>query len=282
MPLLTQVWDDVAHLCLQRRLDRLTRFRTMRRFGQVLGESARTAVISESMAAAYSTRYGARCEVIQHGASDQTTARINPTSSEEFVIGFSGGMYCPSAWKSFFEALAHLNWQAGGKRLRLVVMSGQISFSTHSLANVEYLGWRPDKEVQERLSRCDLLYLPQPFEHFQRPLAELSFPTKLSAYVSTGRPILVHGPPYASVVGFNETHPLGICCTTTDSVWIGETIDRFISDLKAYEKAAESVAHVANTVLSRPRFIEQVKSFLRPVSEEMSHGRSTDNAVGYG
>ncbi|MDI1253514.1 hypothetical protein [Thermomonas sp.] len=262
VPLLAHVWDDVGHLSQQRGLDAFSRWRIERRFGRLLATAEHTAVIGESMAASYTQRYGARCQIVRHGVSDSVVARGLPTSDEEFVIGFSGGMYCPSAWTAFQAALGKLGWKVGGKRVRLIVMSGQVTFSAQSPAQVEFLGWRDDEEVHARLSGCDLLYLPQPFEPAQRELSELSFPTKLSAYVSTGRPILVHAPEYASVSLFSHEHPVGVVCNSLVPERLASVIEGLAIDAKLYAGAASASAKVANTVLSRGSFHAQVRTFL--------------------
>lgn len=262
VPLLAHVWDDVDHLCRQRGLDALTRRRTQRRFGDLLARAERTAVIGESMARHYTQRYGARCQIVRHGVADGVLPREAQTSPGEFLIGFSGGMYCPSAWKSFQAALDTLGWRVGGKRIRFVVMSGHVSFKTRSPAQVDYLGWRGDAEVHERLAACDLLYLPQPFESSQRELAELSFPTKLSAYVCTGRPVLVHAPRHASLPEFARKHPLGHVCTSLDPAAIAMAIEQIATDPDRYAEASRASATIANTVLSRANFSSQVRAFV--------------------
>jgi len=268
VPVIAHVWDDVDHLTQQRGLDLFTRRRTARRFARILAKADRTAVIGEAMGEHYTKRFGARCQIIRHGVSDATMPRDAPTSADEFVIGFSGGMYCQSAWKAFQAALAKLNWHVAGKRIRFVVMSGHVSFSSQSPAHVEYLGWRADDEVHARLSECDLLYLPQPFEPSQRALAELSFPTKLSAYVATGRPVMIHGPDHASLVRFAREHPVGLVCTSLAPESIAQLIEAFAVDTAAYRNAAHAAASIANTDLSRSSFVGQVRSFLREESPE--------------
>ncbi|GHC05655.1 hypothetical protein [Thermomonas carbonis] len=262
VPLLAHVWDDVNHLSRQQGLDAMTRWRTERRFGSLLARAERTAVIGETMSAHYSACYGARCQIVRHGVADGIVARDRPTGSDEFVIGFSGGMYCPSAWNAFQAALDRLGWQTAGKRIRLVVMSGQVTFKTSSPARVDYLGWRSDAEVHERLATCDLLYLPQPFEASQRELAELSFPTKLSAYVSTGRPVLVHAPQHASLPVFARAYPLGQVCTSLDPAVIAAVIQQLATEPGLYAESARASTAIANSVLSKTNFSAQVRAFV--------------------
>lgn len=270
LPVLTHVWDDVDHLTQQRELDALTRRRTARRFATLLAGSERTAVIGESMLANYQRRYGARCQIVRHGVDGDVSSHSASAPKEEYVIGFSGGMYCPSAWKAFLSALALLSWRIAGKPVRFVVMGGHVWFSTRVPTNIEYLGWRSDREVQARLANCDLLYLPQPFERSQRPLAELSFPTKLSAYVGSGVAVLVHGPEYASVVQFAGEHRVGPVCTQLDPQDLAKRITEFAEDRAAVLAAKDTVAFVAKEVLSRCSFARQVQAFLADRTDPLS------------
>jgi len=262
VPVLAHVWDDVEHLTRQRRLDAFTRRRTAARFARVLTRSRCTAVIGDAMGENYARRFGVRWQVIRQGVADQTLPREERTRDGEFVIGFSGGMYCPSAWKALLDALGQVGWTIGGRPVRLVVMSGHVWFSTRSPTNIQFKGWVPEAEAHRTLASCDLLYLPQPFEPAQRPLAELSFPTKLSAYVSTGRPVFVHAPKYASLVAFAQTHPVGPLCSSRDPAVVAKTLEAFASSATAYADAARASADVANTVLSRASFVAQVQAFL--------------------
>lgn len=262
LPLIAHVWDDIEHLTTQRNMDRLTRKRVGERFGRLLARSQRCAVIGEQMAAHYGKVYGAACEIVRHGVSDGVSTATGQTSRDEFLIGFSGGMYCPSAWKALQKALERLHWRVGERPVRLVVMSGKIGFDTRAPANVTFLGWRSDAEVHVELGKCDLLYLPQPFEASQRPLAELSFPTKLSAYVSTGKPVLVHGPGYASVIPFAHAHGFGPVCESLDPALLAAEIERTATDPARHASYCRGSAHVAASVLSRSEFRRQVQTFV--------------------
>ncbi|SRR6056297_3265781 len=266
VPVLAHVWDDVDHLTQQRNLDAATRSRTRKRFSRLLQHAQKTAVICEAMQQAYETQHGAKCQIVRHGLSDDVVAQAKPTSSREFRIGFSGGMYAPSAWKTLLEALNLLGWRVNHKRIRFVVMSSHVRFTAQAPANIEFLGWRDTAEVARQLSACDLLYLPQPFETHHDAIAQLSFPTKMSAYANVGRPILVHTPTYGSLSKFYQQYPVGGLCQELKAEKIAAIIRTLAEDEAAYGKAAEAVAQVAMNVLSRSQFEQQVRSFLQQSS----------------
>lgn len=276
-PFLAHVWDDVEHICWQRRLDRLTRSRTTRRFGSLLAQAERTAVIGEAMAAEYEQRYNARCQIVRHGVTDEVEPRDRPRSDTEFRIGFSGGMYAPLAWQALLDALETLEWQVGERRVRLLVLGSDVRLRTRGPANVEFLGWQPPEVVKSMLSKCDLLYLPQPFGSALQPLSRLSFPTKLSMYVSSGCPVLIHTPEYGSLVEFARQHELPSVCTTLNIETLAGLITSLATDSDRFRKAAAAAARVAQTVLSHTTFREQTQMFL--AEEIQPETRHVDVAI---
>lgn len=267
LPLLSHVWDDVHHLCAQRKLDITIRRRTARRFGSILQRSQRTAVICEAMEQEYLHRYRVESKTIRYGVINQLITNSQASISSEFRIGFSGSLYCHTAWIAFQEALGLLNWRIADRPIKLIVMSEKVCLTSKMPASIEYLGWQPTEEAaQEQLAKCDLLYLPQSFSRLDRSLTQLSFPTKLSTYASVGRPIFVHSPDYSSLAKFYRKHALGALCTSTEADDIVIAIRSLTGSSEAYQRATQKVAHVAEKVLSYSTFAAQVTSFFGDTS----------------
>ncbi len=263
VPLYSQVWDDIEHICRQMNFDRLSRRRVSTKFSRLLAISERSAVISENMAARYSAEYQARCQIVRYGVDNQVSPRILPASEKEFRIAFSGSMYCPSAWSCFLAAMDALNWQVGGKSVRFTVFCNHITLKSAGVANIDFRGWRSPEEVSQTLQSSDLLYLPQSFEPEHRPLTELSFPTKLSAYAGAGRPVLIHTPPYGSLNSLYQAKPLGVLCNSLSPEELASQISQFAANAVAYKTAAENVAQLGSGELSCGRFVHQLNDFLR-------------------
>ncbi len=260
--LLVHVWDDRKHIFAQRQLDRLSTRRTERRFQKALSHAAKLAVIGPEMAEEYAHFTDAPAVIIRHGISDDVVPRGHPSHSEEFRIGISGSMYCYSAWKAFLGALDALDWKLHGKKVVLYIAASDIHLYSFKAAECRFMGWRSSREVLEMLENCDLLYLPQPFEPDSQPLARLSFPTKLSSYVATGRPILIHSPSYGSLTPFSKTNQVGFLSNTTR---VGELAKQLLEECSIPEKLiAQSIAsaRVATTLLSHKQFVSSTKEFL--------------------
>jgi glycosyltransferase involved in cell wall biosynthesis len=63
-------------------------------------------------------------------------------------------------------------------------------------------GWVPQSELPKILSQAGILFLPYSFLQVARSAVETAFPSKIADYLAAGRPILVFGPKYSSLVRY--------------------------------------------------------------------------------
>lgn len=63
-------------------------------------------------------------------------------------------------------------------------------------------GWAPQSELSGILSEADILFLPYSFLQVALDAVENAFPSKIADYLAAGRPILVFGPKYSSLVRY--------------------------------------------------------------------------------
>jgi glycosyltransferase involved in cell wall biosynthesis len=63
-------------------------------------------------------------------------------------------------------------------------------------------GWVPQSELPGELSSADILLLPYSFLESSRGAVETAFPSKTADYLAAGKPILVFGPKYSTVVRY--------------------------------------------------------------------------------
>jgi glycosyltransferase involved in cell wall biosynthesis len=68
--------------------------------------------------------------------------------------------------------------------------------------NVQVSSWIPQGQIPETLSRADILFLPFSFREDERGTTETAFPSKTADYLASGRPILVFGPKYSTLVRY--------------------------------------------------------------------------------
>ena len=62
--------------------------------------------------------------------------------------------------------------------------------------------WVPQNVLPDVLRRADILFLPSSFSPVARHAVETAFPSKTADYLAAGKPILVFGPSYSSLVTY--------------------------------------------------------------------------------
>lgn len=260
--LITQVWDDVEHLARQRSFHGIAQKMLKHRFGRCIASSARTGVIGETMAACYSRQYQANTVIVRLGAPEGCRFIREKHDASDYKIAFTGGMYCYSAFRRLLDALDLCQWQCQGKRIRLQVFSNEAHLHSRVKANIEFLGWRDTKEAETALRESDLLYLPQPFERESYPLAHLSFPTKMSDYVATSVPILVHSPAHSSLSLLGKDYAGLQICNSLDPQEISTYIHRLLADEETRYSATMASRAIASQLLTQDRFRDGVRTLL--------------------
>jgi glycosyltransferase involved in cell wall biosynthesis len=159
-------------------------------------------VISDAMARRYERRYGVRSVVVHRGLSGPIEPSP-PYRRPALRVGVLGSTYSYEQLPALGRAVASAASQLGvagemvvmgrsyGERLR-EEMRGQIE--------VEVTGHVDEADAVPILRGCFALYLNYPFGWRDAVLRQTSFPTKLSTYVQTARPILIHAPADSSVM----------------------------------------------------------------------------------
>lgn len=230
-PLYTMVWDPPERF--MEHMDTVSARLLARDFADAIRTSVRCAVISDEMKKLYEKEYGTRAVVVRYGTRRSGNESTLPGLSAGRVlnIGFAGSMYARTSSNAFLDALDSVNWHVGGRRVRIHYFGSDLILKgIKQPADVRYLGWRPEAEVVEALSRTDLLYLPYMFDGKDDMRARLSFPTKLSTYLSARRPIFYHGPEYSAPARFLQNYRAGLCCYSLLAADIAAALAMIVDD----------------------------------------------------
>jgi glycosyltransferase involved in cell wall biosynthesis len=278
VPMLGTIWDPPEGIGLHFGLDRLSRRLSRRHFANALRRCTRVSVISERMQAEYRALHGIESIVLRHGIAPREQHRIDAAESSldgELRIGFCGSLYAHSEWHALLKGLDQLGWQSNGRKIRLIVAGKNVPrVFASSPAQFEFLGWRPMDEVVERLSACHFNYLPYWFHPAYTESVRLCFPTKLTAYLTAGRPVLYHGPRDAAVVDFFSRFPVAECCHSLEAGSVADSIRR-LANLpdEAYasmiEAGRRAVQEELNLDVFLARFCELMGVDERPSAQDL-------------
>lgn len=240
VPLHTQVWDPLGWWLRANKIDSVTSAKLLKKFDEVIKASKSCATASWAMSKEYKEKYGVKnIPVISSLPSESAVIpATSPNQSNEFVIGMAGQIYATVEWNALILAIEKFNWEIDGKKIKFKILSRGLPSGIISPKYVEYLGWMTQEEAIQNLSRADLLYLPYWFSSEFREEATLSFPSKLITYLAAGRPILFHGPEYASPGMYLKANNAGICCHSLEPNQIFEQIKLLATNRDVYQSLA--------------------------------------------
>jgi hypothetical protein len=77
---------------------------------------------------------------------------------------------------------------------------------------VEFAGTMSLTDTIKSLRQTDIAYVPYWFDHGHSHIVKTAFPSKISAYVAAGIPILYHGPKESTPTDFMDKYKIGLCC----------------------------------------------------------------------
>ncbi|WP_299448235.1 glycosyltransferase [uncultured Phascolarctobacterium sp.] len=225
-----EVWDPPEWWLDENRFDSYSYRKVMEAFRRLLKNAKCCLAASHNMAKEYKEKYSAVCIPVIPSL-EANSPSIKKSNNNEFHIGYSGQIYSKKEFSSFIDALDSIGWNYNGKRIILNVFTDYIDpdiLKQHP--NIKSSGWIPQEELLNRLSCMDLCYCPYRFDKYFEVIARLSFPSKLTSYLKSGVPVLVHAPEYSSISSFIQDGVTGYVCNSTNVDTMVEKLKIIISD----------------------------------------------------
>jgi glycosyltransferase involved in cell wall biosynthesis len=145
-------------------------------------------------------------------------------------------LYSSEEWNCLMQALEGIGWMIDGRHVEVRALGRIFGINAHGERNIRFYGWRSQQETIEILSGCDVLYCPYWFSPKFEEESRLSFPSKLTSYLASGRPVLFHGPTYASPSRFLQEQQAALQCNSLNKKAIIESLQKLVRDSKLYER----------------------------------------------
>ncbi len=107
-------------------------------------------------------------------------------------------------------------------------------------------------DLPKILSNADLLFLPLSFKSKWSFTVQTSAPGKLAEYTGSGRPILIHAPPYADISILGKERQLGVVVENPNPQEIAEAILSIITDEHYAARLGQQSLMAAHTYYNQP------------------------------
>ena len=265
VPLRVQVWDPLGWWLTAHNVDRLNRNWDLALFDKAMRQAVTCATASWAMASRYEQTYGTPCipVIASHDAALVQFPPPELHKSDELIIGMAGQFYADSEWLALLKALDHAGWQVAGRNVILKVFGNHPPPGSTPAGHLNFQGWKPQEEVIASLARsCDLLYCPYPFAAAMKEVAELSFPSKIPSYLAAARPIVFHGPSYASPAVYLAEKEAAFVCRGADPAAVYDGLVSLVEDRMLYARLAAAARAAFLSDFTLERMSANVRQFL--------------------
>jgi hypothetical protein len=259
LPIVVSVLDPPERWTNELRFAAVTEKAILGEFERSLRAASRVAVISEGMQVEYRCRFGLDTILLRHGIHPSLVQppASKPQQGNRLIIGLAGSLYGREARTTLFRALESTGWNIAGRAVRLRILSNEFNVQVSAHADIEFLGWRSVPETIRLLHGCDLLYLPYWFDPNFRYTARLCFPTKLTAYLAAGRPVLVHAPLSSAPSQFFGRYTAGEVCDSLEPNDLLAACTRLLNDEARYCSATAAAENAIREELGLHVFLRR-------------------------
>lgn len=241
MPLALMVWDMPQYIMSTMRFDPLSQAFVLRRFARLIREAHSIAVASAGMREHFREVYGVDSIPIVHGYPRSAWLPIRRERRDPAVrIAFAGSLRGTKEWNCLMQAVTRANGRVAGRTVAVDFVGSRPTQRVHWSSRVVCHGRKLPDEVPPLLNRATLAYLPYWFDRCRSLAVRTSFPSKMSAYLAAGVPVLYHGPEHSTPAEFVSRYPVGVCCHTLRPSDLLRCVERLLADTWSSEQFAEA------------------------------------------
>jgi len=265
LPIFTQIWDPPTWWLRNSNVDDITQRITLSEYEKLLKKSAKVLTASPNMAKIYKERYGSN--TVNFLPSLDVNDAFPPeqkchSDNDEFVIIVTGKIYANNEFNALIQALCNADWEISNRKIKLKILAPYIWLEVSSPVQIEFYGWRNQKETLRMANESDLTYCPYWFDPLFMEESRMSFPAKLTTYLASGRPVFFHGPEYASPAIFLKENNAAIYCHSLDATKIQEALKQVISDSGLYRTLCVNARKTFDKYLTTESMQKSFLSFL--------------------
>ncbi|MFH1822846.1 MAG: glycosyl transferase [Patescibacteria group bacterium] len=235
IPLITQVWDPPEWWLRVRKVSPKYQDSILQEFGKAIKESRVCATTSWVMSKEYHNKYGVETiPFLPSLPSDMALkSSAKPHDRNEYIIALAGQIYAKEEWNALISALDQIDWRINNRSVKINLIG---RFNIEKRPGINFMGWQSQPNTIKLLSESDLLYCPYWFDPAYEKETRLSFPSKLTTYLASSRPVFFHGPAYASVSKFLVSTKSGYTCHSLKPNDIIDLLTNAFTDTNLYSE----------------------------------------------
>lgn len=283
LPMTVQVMDPPTNWLRAHGVDPETTGEILDQYDEVLRGAAAVAAGSWAMAELYRERHGTPSFAVAPSLAEELARppAAFPSGQRPFRIAVAGQIYARDEWCALTRALDRTDWRIDGRTVEIHAFTRDpIAADLIALGHVVCRRWLPTPELIDALQDMDLVYCPYRFGEPFREEATLCFPSKLTTYLASGRPVLFHGPRYASPARFLAREDAAFTWHSTDPDELGGVLAGILRDPEAYARVAAAGRRLFDTMLTDRHLAASIGAALAAAATRTAEGGAGPPATG--
>ncbi|NYZ17764.1 hypothetical protein HL658_34910 [Azospirillum sp. RWY-5-1] len=283
LPMTVQVMDPPTNWLRAHGVDPTTTAELLDQYDAVIRGASAVAAASWAMAELYQERHGTPSFAVVPSLS-QELARppaAFPSGQRPFRIAVAGQIYARDEWYALTRALDQIEWRVDGRTIEIHAFTRDpIAADLIALGHVVCRRWLPTPDLIGALQDMDLVYCPYRFGEPFREEATLCFPSKLTTYLALGRPVLFHGPRYASPAKFLAREDAAFTWHSMDPDELGGMLAGILRDPDAYARVAAAGRRLFDATLTDRHLASAIAGALLAAVPRTPHDNTDMPAAG--
>ncbi len=198
--------------------------------------------ISYGLSNTYLTKYGKSSYVLLPHFSARNCL-VRTSIDKSFTFLFTGGLnflYNESLLQlaSVIDGINRTNKYTFVLKLKIQTYSPEAEFKKlgFTSSHVIYSTVDNRNELLNIYNNCQCFVVPYSFNLEDKQIVESSFPQKVAEIIQYGKPILVFGPDYSSVVQFFNNSDLNYVCNSLTDNMLQNTIFKIVEDYDTFNE----------------------------------------------
>ena len=142
---------------------------------------------------------------------------LNRAKSSPFRIGYMGNLF---DYGPMLQALVQESWNHPEVKIEVRGTNPEwpAEFRKQAKERGNWLSYAPRHELKNWLEQLDAFLVTMSFDPKLRRRMETSFPSKLTEFAKYGKPIIIWGPAYCSVVKWARCHKAGLVIESESAI----------------------------------------------------------------
>ena len=190
----------------------------------------RVIVPNENLARDLERDHGARVTIVRNACEVGSDPGPTPTVHGEAAIVYTGAVYAANH-DTFRNLLTAVERTRVSARVHVYTAQSVEELAAAGIEGaLEIHGHLPLTEMPTVQRGADVLFLPLAFDSPYPSLIRSSSPGKMSEYLASSRPILVHAPPDTFVAGYFREHGCGVVVDRLDPHALADAFTQIVDD----------------------------------------------------